>query len=621
MNNPAHREAERLAALRAYGVLDTPPEAGFEHVTSMVTRLFEVPIAAVALLDADRQWFKSVRGIDIRETSRDLALCSHVLSDDETWAVPDTTLDPHFAGHPLVIGEPFIRFYAGTPLRTPEGYVLGALCLADRQPRALGSTEQRLLRELATLVEDELLLRRVAKQPREKTLEHEQTQAALEEARRYRQSAAHPAAQSVQTAPVATGGHGMALVRDISERKQAEKLLHLRVRQQQAVAQLGTTALGGTKIELLMESMVKTVGSLLGVEICHVLERQPERGALLTRASLDDSDPGSEPQTLPDGPDFAAGYALSKGEPVTVNDARTDPRFEPVPWLQSQGAVSGLNVPIGGDGSSLPVFGVLAIYTRAHREFSGDDVYFVQSMANVLAAAIARQRAEEALRAVETRYQRIAANTPGVVYQFVRQLDGTLSIPFISESCRTLYGREPAEIQAAPWIILDSIHPDDRAGAEEKIRWAGRTLTPLHWQGRHLLPSGEVRWVRFDSQPERLEDGSVISDGIIIDVTEEERRGEALRQSVERFRLATFHSPFPNMLHTDDGEILQVNDAWTHITGYRAEELTTVEEWLRLAYATEEERAHARRCIGKFWEPSTAGSVCVARTGKNASGT
>ena len=121
---------------------------------------------------------------------------------------------------------------------------------------------------------------------------------------------------------------------------------------------------------------------------------------------------------------------------------------------------------------------MLSAHTRTARNFTGDDVCFVQ------AAAIARLRGENALRLVEARYRRIAANTPGVVYQYHIHPGGALSIPFISESCRTLYGREPAEIQAHPEIMLESIHEEDRAGIRGAIRAAEATLAPLHWQGR-----------------------------------------------------------------------------------------------------------------------------------------
>ena len=270
------------------------------------------------------------------------------------------------------------------------------------------------------------------------------------------------------------GGGGrllLALVRDISERKRAEKLLQALARQQQIIAHLGATALGGTKVDALMAETVEAIGTTLGVEICRLFEHRPARGELVVRAALQGPAPEPETTALSDSPDFAIGYALCKGEPVLVNDARTDRRFAAAPWLAAQGAVSGLNVTIGGDGSHLPVYGVLAAYSRRRREFTEDDVLFVQSAANVLAAAIVRQQAVE-----------------------------------------------------------------------------------------------------------------------------------ASRQSEERFRLASLHAPFPIMLAADDGEVLLVNDAWTHLTGYLPEQLPTMEAWLNLAYATEVERDEVRGFLARVWD-------------------
>ena len=697
MTKPAYLdENERLAALHAYGILDTPPEVAFEHLTSMVTRLFRVPIVAIVLLDAERRWFKSVRGFEARETPRELSFCTHALESTEVLVVPDTKLDSHFADHPFVAGEPFVRFYAGAPLRSPEGHTLGALCMADCEPRDLTAAEQQLLAELATLTEDELLLRRVAKELSVKTAQQQNTQATLDRERQerpadavaaispdpFRQLVDHasdalfvydiqgcfvdvnatacvmvgyareellrlrvgdievsfdplkaperwrelvpgeaitmeglsrrkdgglfPTEARISAVDTVSGRLLLALVRDISERKQAEKLLQRRAGQQQAIAKLSARVLSETSNESLLDETVKIIAGTLGIEICRIYEHSAERGELVTRAEV--NFPGAEPgpRILTDRPSFAVGYALGRDEPVLVDDARADQRFEVVPWLKAQGAVSGLNVTIGGDGSHLPTYGVLSVYTRSRRPFTEDDVYFVQSVANILATSIARQRAVDALREVEARYQRIATNTPGVVYQYMRRPDGTLTIPFISESYRMFYGRSPAEVQAEPNLVVDSIYADDRPGFEVKIRVAETTLTALHWQGRHLLPSGEVRWVRFDSRPEQLVDGSVICDGIIIDVTEEEQRKEALRQSEERFRLANVHAPFPIMLHTEDGEVIQVNDAWTHISGYSSDELATMEDWLRLAYSSEEERDQVRRFLDKVWQRTGA---------------
>lgn len=147
-------ELDRLAALRRYMLLDTVPEPEFDRITALAARLFDVPISLVSLVDADRQWFKSCIGISATETDRDVAFCAYALLDRDPLVVPDTLEDPRFADNPFVTGEPMVRFYAGAPLLTPEGFALGTLCLIDRRPRQLSRAEIEVLRGLAGVVVD-----------------------------------------------------------------------------------------------------------------------------------------------------------------------------------------------------------------------------------------------------------------------------------------------------------------------------------------------------------------------------------------------------------------------------------------------------------------------------------
>jgi signal transduction histidine kinase/DNA-binding response OmpR family regulator/HPt (histidine-containing phosphotransfer) domain-containing protein len=149
-------EAERLAALHALKVLDTPPEARFDRITRVAQRHFDVPIALVSLVDEGRQWFKSCQGLDATETSRDISFCGHAILNDAILIVADATEDPRFADNPLVTGSPNIRFYAGTPLHAPGRERVGTLCVIDTQPRAFGAEDIAILRDLADCVEEEL---------------------------------------------------------------------------------------------------------------------------------------------------------------------------------------------------------------------------------------------------------------------------------------------------------------------------------------------------------------------------------------------------------------------------------------------------------------------------------
>ena len=152
-------ETARLAALREYAVLDTPPEMEFNDVTGLAAQICGTPIATISLIDEHRQWFKSKIGLSKQETSREEAFCAHALNSPEMLLVPDAMKDARFADNPSVTGDPHIRFYAGAPLITPAGHVLGTLCVIDRVPRELTTAQQSALQVLSRQVMVQLQLR------------------------------------------------------------------------------------------------------------------------------------------------------------------------------------------------------------------------------------------------------------------------------------------------------------------------------------------------------------------------------------------------------------------------------------------------------------------------------
>lgn len=141
-------EERRLRALQQSGVLDTEAEERFDRFTRIAAALFDVPIALVSLVDRDRQWFKSHRGLETSETDRDKAFCAHVILGNDVMQVPDALVDDRFADNPLVTGEPRIRFYAGAPLSLGAGSPVGTLCVIDRRARNLDEGQLRLLSDL-----------------------------------------------------------------------------------------------------------------------------------------------------------------------------------------------------------------------------------------------------------------------------------------------------------------------------------------------------------------------------------------------------------------------------------------------------------------------------------------
>lgn len=157
-----NEERHRLAVLAEYAIFDTLPEAEFDHATEVASHVLNAPIALVSLVGKDRQFFKARTGLAVCETEREASFCRHALWDSDILVVPDATLDPRFSANRLVIGEPFIRFYAGAPLRNPDGVTLGTLCVIDQEPRAeFSKSDRQTLRLLADGIMDRLEARRL----------------------------------------------------------------------------------------------------------------------------------------------------------------------------------------------------------------------------------------------------------------------------------------------------------------------------------------------------------------------------------------------------------------------------------------------------------------------------
>ena len=180
MNAPLpENEPERLAKLHEYEILDTPTERTFERITRIAARFFDVPMAAVSLVDEHRLWPKARYGLRTSEHCRAGSFCAYAILQDQVLAVPDAALDERFAGNPHVVNAPHVRFYAGAPLCAEDGYRLGALCVMDRVPRRFTAAEGEMLADLASIVVDEMNLRRAASRLRTEVKGHQRTQRTL----------------------------------------------------------------------------------------------------------------------------------------------------------------------------------------------------------------------------------------------------------------------------------------------------------------------------------------------------------------------------------------------------------------------------------------------------------
>lgn len=156
-------EVDRLAAVRRYNILDTPPDGAFDRITALTARRFGVPIAIISIVDEDRIWFKSHHGLPVDQIERAPGLCSSAIMGDDPYLLNDAKVDPRSLANPLVAGEFGLRFYAAVPLKTHDGYNLGTLCVIDKEPRMVTDDQIEDLKDLASVVMDQIETRLAAR--------------------------------------------------------------------------------------------------------------------------------------------------------------------------------------------------------------------------------------------------------------------------------------------------------------------------------------------------------------------------------------------------------------------------------------------------------------------------
>lgn len=149
-------EDERLRAVMELGILDTKPEERFDAITKEATEAFNVPISTITIMDADREWYKSCQGLDVREASREISFCAHAMLAKNLFIIEDTLKDERFRDNPMVTGTPHIRFYAGAALRNKHGVIIGVFCIKDTKPRVMDAKDIALMMSFAARAEAEL---------------------------------------------------------------------------------------------------------------------------------------------------------------------------------------------------------------------------------------------------------------------------------------------------------------------------------------------------------------------------------------------------------------------------------------------------------------------------------
>jgi PAS domain S-box-containing protein len=350
--------------------------------------------------------------------------------------------------------------------------------------------------------------------------------------REWRLRTSNGAYRPVEVSAIRLGdGRIQGITRDITARKHAEEELRALVRHQRAVAVLGQRALARVDLARLIDDAVELVAEGLGVPLCQVLQPLPDASALRVRAAIGWPAALVGTALVPSDPRSEAGFVLHADGTVVVEDLRSETRFVPAPTTVAAGAVSALAVVIG---SGQEPFGVLAAHATERRRFTAGDVHFVETVATVLAQAIAHARTDDALRVSELRYRLAARATRDAIYDW----DIAGHRLFWSEGIHLLFGHEPGAVGAGFWH--DYIHPADCAAVMRSVEETFRSRIHV-WRGayRFRCADGSYKPVHDRGYIEYAADGSPLrAIGAMTDVSDKERAEADLRRQAAFVRLA-----------------------------------------------------------------------------------
>lgn len=444
-------EAARREALLRSRLLDTVPEECFDRLTRLARQALGTAMAIVSLVDSDRQWFKSRQGIAATQTPRDISFCGHAILAADLLLVPDATQDPRFSDNPLVVGEPHIRFYAGLPVRSSDGFRLGTLCVLDDKPRSLSDRDLAILRDLAGCVE-----REIAEAERRAREADEQAQAAEKLLREQVLNEAIARAQA-------------RFISEADRRSAFEGLL--------------------TDVLALTASEYGFIG-----EVLRQIDGAPYlKTWAITNIAWNDESRAFHARHAPEGMEFhnlrtLFGAALSSGQPVIANDPSRDPRRGGIP--EGHPALEAfLGIPVHHGGALVAMIGL------ANRRDGYDQgmLDFLQPLLMTVGQLVEAGRTQRQLRDSERRLRNIIEGTRIGTWEWNVQTGATVFNERWAEIVgHTLAELEPLSIQT--W--LDLAHPEDlKVSGELLERHFAGDLDYYDLQCRMRHKDGHWVWV------------------------------------------------------------------------------------------------------------------------------
>ena len=306
------------------------------------------------------------------------------------------------------------------------------------------------------------------------------------------------------------------MTRDITERKQTEAAL------QQALQQTEELFKQTERSEHLLRTVIDATPDW-------IFAKDPNFRMILANKSFADAI-GRTPEEMLGKDDLQLGFPLEQifGNPTKgIRGFRTDDQRV----LDSGEPIYNHFDPATTADDSLKIFDTQKLPLRDTQ----GNIFAVLAFSRDITE---RQQAEEALRKSEAKFQKMAANVPGMIYQFLLATDGLMSFPFVSSGCRDIYELEPEEIQNNAQQIIGLIHSEDRQSFDESVAVSAQTLQPWKWEGRFITPSGKLKWIQGASRPEMQADGSILWDGLLTDITDRKQAEEVLNQKTQQLELA-----------------------------------------------------------------------------------